>query len=659
MIRKTFLKKDNIIYNVIDGTLNDTGLEEPLTEEDYLEHGMDDLNNVPFDELGHTFEVLTYADFEEEQSLRLIYELPYPAYWRKSLVKKDDVIYTVEDGQLVPTPLMEPLTEEDYLTYGTSLIHTVPVEQLGEQFELLTYTESEVEQSLRLTYGLPYPAFWRKSLVKKDDVIYTVEDGQLVPTPLVEPLTEEDYLTYGTNLIHTVPAEQLGEQFELLTYAESEDPQLAKLDFPESTPLDWLDDPNPILVTYSEGGEPPTLYVTLEVEQKVEFWVSKDEHQTHWVFRDGVWQESDIGMSKEEIEAITPAQWALWFERGTLDFKIRLSGLRVPGETEGPWVESITVTFPENEAPLIKNFLLTPDEFHNEYVELSATIEDQEGDTVYYQVLINDEQVYPVDGEWSPPLESGTKIFLAYNHPYFDVGTNTVTLRVKDDRGKEREQSGEVILLNNPPTITLTHTNFNLHATLGDEDGDDVSYRLLINGKQFYPEGEGFSEPISAPAAIVIPWGSQDLILGEENTLRLEVKDTIGEVTSTEFTVVGQYQGLMFIDEEGNYFTTDQGVILQELDFGPLVAGRTSPVRKLILRNQLGEPVENPEITISHNVPDVAVNISHQEEPFVPQSRLNPPAMGDGDTYEFYVRVHPNKNATTGGSFRISSNTME
>jgi len=33
--------------------------------------------------------------------------------------------------------------------------------------------------------------------------------------------------------------------------------------------------------------------------------------------------------------------------------------------------------------------------------------------------------------------------------------------------------------------------------------------------------------------------------------------------------------------------------------------------------------------------------------------------MGDGDTYEFYVRVHPNKNATTGGSFRINSNTME
>ena len=186
-----------------------------------------------------------------------------------------------------------------------------------------------------------------------------------------------------------------------------------------------------------------------------------------------------------------------------------------------------------------------------------------------------------------------------------------------------------------------------------------MSYRLLINGKQFYPEDEGFSEPISAPAAIVIPWGSQDLILGEENTLRREVKDAIGEVTSTEFTVVGHYQGLMFVDEEGNYFTTDQGVILQELDFGPLVAGRTSPVRKLILRNQLGEPVENPEITISHNVPDVAVNISSQEEPFVPKDHLNPPAMGDGDTYEFYVRVHPNKNATTGGSFRINSNTME
>src|SRR5690606_3511912 len=146
MIRKTFLKKDNIIYNGIDGTLNETGLEEPLTEEDYLEHGMDDLDNVPFGELGHIFEVLTYTDFEAEQSLRLTYGLPYPAFWRKSLVKKDDVIYTVENGQLVSTPLVEPLTEEDYLTYGTNLIHTVPAEQFGEQFEILTYAESEDSQ---------------------------------------------------------------------------------------------------------------------------------------------------------------------------------------------------------------------------------------------------------------------------------------------------------------------------------------------------------------------------------------------------------------------------------------------------------------------------------------------------------------------------------
>ncbi|NLP33511.1 MAG: hypothetical protein GX353_10260 [Oligella ureolytica] len=360
-------------------------------------------------------------------------------------------------------------------------------------------------------------------------------------------------------------------------------------------------------------------------------------------------------MSKEEIEAITPAQWALWFERGTLDFKIRLSGLRVPGETEGPWVESITVTFPENEAPLIKNFLLTPDEFHNEYVELTAKIEDQEGDPVHYQVLINGEQVYPADDEWSPPLESGTKIFLAYNHPYFDVGENTVTLRVKDDRGKEREESGEVILLNTPPTIALTHTNFYLHATLGDEDGDEVEYRLLINGEEFL----SFGEPVATPAAITIPWGSDDLVLGEENTLRLEVKDAIGEIAHAEFTVIGQYQGLMFLDEEGNYFTTESGDILQELDFGPLVAGRTSPVYKLIMKNQLGEPVENPEIKINNTIPLVAVGLSEKDNPFVTKQHLNPPAMGDGDEYEFYVRVHPEKTAKTGGVFRIKSNTME
>ena len=70
-----------------------------------------------------------------------------------------------------------------------------------------------------------------------------------------------------------------------------------------------------------------------------------------------------------------------WFERGTLDFKSDSLVCVFLAKRKGLGLNPL-LSFPENEAPLIKNFLLTPDEFHNEYVELSATIEDQEGDPV-------------------------------------------------------------------------------------------------------------------------------------------------------------------------------------------------------------------------------------------------------------------------------------
>lgn len=583
---------------------------------------------------------------------------------RKSFIKEDDIIYTVESGALSATSLSEPLSEEDYLTHGADDLTDTPFDELGHVFEILTYAGYESEQTLRLTFGLPHSAIWRRSFVKKNNVIYTVESGALVATLLQEPLSEEDYLSQGTNLLHTVPVEELGESFEILTYTEADDPQQARLILPPSIPLDWLEDDSPTLITYSTASSPPELMTTLEVEQKVLFWVSKDEHQTRWSFSGGSWkeykehlpeEERAKGMTIGELQAITPAEWADWFEYGTLDFYIELFGVRVPGAND-PYVESITVEFPPNEAPLIENFTLTPDEFHNEYVELRATLIDQEGDPVKYRVLVGDTQVYPTDGsEWSPEIESGKDIFLAYNHPYFSVGENEITLIVTDDRGEVRQKSGTVVLINTPPTITLSYTDFSLRATLGDEDGDDVAYRLLINGEEHTP----WSDFMPTPTVVSESWSSTDLILDAENTLTLEVKDVIEEVTSTEFKVVGKYQGLLFIDEEGNYYTSDQGEVLKELDFGSIVAGRITEAQKIILINQTGQTVENPSIDTEYNIPDVQIQLSNQVDPFEPAAKLNLQALQDSDEHTFYVRISPDQYAETGGVFKIKSNTME
>ena len=155
-------------------------------------------------------------------------------------------------------------------------------------------------------------------------------------------------------------------------------------------PLYQLDSPK--LLTYSGDNYDLEITITEQVTNKFRFLVSKDNRAT-WHTYKGMWTQSQLsdihteGMTKGEIEAITPEQWDEWFVRGTLDFAVGISGTSL---MEDFTFKGFTVTFPPNEAPLIVDPTLTPESIHHEFVNLEATLIDQEGDRVEYQILIND-----------------------------------------------------------------------------------------------------------------------------------------------------------------------------------------------------------------------------------------------------------------------------
>ncbi|GEA16822.1 hypothetical protein E308F_30680 [Moorella sp. E308F] len=425
---------------------------------------------------------------------------------------------------------------------------------------------------------------------------------------------------------------------------------------------------NPILLVYSQTVQQLKSNLNIVAEKRTRFLVSKDGCLTWYAFKDGIWKQvaltdiNDKGMSKTELQAITSDQWKQWFTRGTLDFAV---SLKTTNPYSSPTLNKITVNFPVNQAPLIQNPSLTPDTIHNEWVELRATVEDLEGDQFQYQVWINGSQVYPTTaGEWSPLLNSGESIFKAYNYPYFRVGTNVVKLIVRDKRGLTREWSSNVTVTNINPTITISHGNFSLVGTIGDDNSDSVAYRILINGRQVFPtegnniiDGILYSDFAPSPRQIKYEWGSNDVRFGVPNTFTIEVIDNFKGKGLAEFQVVGTYKGILFMDEQGNFYSTDKGEILKYLDFGTLIAGQETEPKLVYLKNQNGFDVENVELKVTDNLPPgVNVYISKSNQPFEYNMVINHSGvLQDEETIPFYVKLVTDKMAEAGVSFEITT----
>ena len=422
---------------------------------------------------------------------------------------------------------------------------------------------------------------------------------------------------------------------------------------------------NPSIVTYTEDEEIPILSQTVLASTKVRFLVSKDKIN-YQIYRDNEWttiEKDNIleqGMTKLELESIPQEAWAEWVENEAHKHSFNILIGMYSDNPGKPLVRSVTVNYAENEAPVIINSVIEPDTIHNEFAYLMTDVKDYEGDRISFKVLIKKAgteefvQVDPPEG-WHTGSGSEIGILRAYNHPYFNIGENEVKVVVKDEWGVESEWTGRIILTNTDPTITITYDDFGMISVIGDDDDDDIAYRLSINGElvfdytKFFPPRKRFE----------YLFDTSKLRFGEENTICLEVIDTFGGYAKEEFTIIGTYRGLMFKNENGEYFVDDRGNVLMDVLFGKtLIGGQTSETKRVILENRTGFPLADVKIfpekaDFAHGA---VVEISPIEMPFTPVDTVKIleilPNLG---TKDFYVRVRTSRDAHQGGYFYINS----
>lgn len=188
------------------------------------------------------------------------------------------------------------------------------------------------------------------TFIKISDKFYTFVDNSWVETELIEPLSEQDFETYGIKNIWEISQEkwnELNSNFEIITFIDEDNLNSPKLvlTVPEHQPYKLLD--NPSIVTWVEDDNyvPKLSINTVGTEI---YWAIKINeslytyYENEWITitQDEVYNK---GMTKEVLESLNYNNFSAIFEEGT----IQLVGCAKTNDQYTTWyIQQVNIALP-------------------------------------------------------------------------------------------------------------------------------------------------------------------------------------------------------------------------------------------------------------------------------------------------------------------------
>lgn len=199
--------------------------------------------------------------------------------------------------------------------------------------------------------------------------------------------------------------------------------------------------------------------------------------------------------------------------------------------------------------------------------------------------------------------------------------------------------TASLYILNTVSTINLSLKGNTIDGIIDDIDHGKVKYRVYLNNNPYYPANGDFTSFETTPLNIAIRIDNKDVLMDQQNTLKVEIQDYWGESDYWETTFIGTYSGLIFKDSNGEYYSNDIGEVLKYMDIGTLIAGQVSEEYEVHLYNTYGYDVKDVIITPKTDSSAVQIELSKQIEPFISESSLQWDLLNNGEGVVFYVRL--------------------
>lgn len=179
------------------------------------------------------------------------------------------------------------------------------------------------------------------------------------------------------------------------------------------------------------------------------------------------------------------------------------------------------------------------------------------------------------------------------------VNSYAIKVTVETSTQEKIEKTKEVILYNEKPLIIAKCNNNRLYLQINDEANDLIRYNVYLNGNKICPntkeEFTNFEENVNE----VIKLTSKDIKIGKSNQIVINAEDNWGAKNEFIYEFMGEYYGLLFIDDKDNYYSTDIGDIIKRLNFKTIIAGRNSEIKHVVIYNNMGVDINNLKITIT------------------------------------------------------------
>ena len=308
---------------------------------------------------------------------------------------------------------------------------------------------------------------------------------------------------------------------------------------------------------------------------------------------------------------------------------------------------SFICCFDEPEAKLLYSNVDVPLEDTVEICALERTsfsykVKMRGSDNAYVEETVNDE----VDSTITIPSSQ----FTTSENPYH------VDIEVVDEKLRTYTKTTTLSLQNTEPNILVTMTNMIARIDFNDPENNKIQYKVLLNGKQITPKTGDYTDFVDTPCFFTSRFKSDSIIVGGNNILEILAIDEYGKKGKLIYNFTGKLSGLLFIDENGRVCSDDLGNIIRTFDLGKIDAGRTSEVKKVIIRNTCGYDVINAKIDLEALNPDsrYTVYISKSNAPFVDNNSLTINEIINNTEDEFYVKVVTNPDIEYGSNFYIN-----
>lgn len=218
----------------------------------------------------------------------------------------------------------------------------------------------------------------------------------------------------------------------------------------------------------------------------------------------------------------------------------------------------------------------------------------------------------------------------------------------------------EVCIINSEVSLNLEFLGSVLKGVLEDPDRGMLRYKVTLNGEKYMPRGEEeeWTEWLQANQSVFIQLNSSDVVIGETNTLIIEVEDYFGNSYSDVFEFVGEYPGLMFKDPANGYYTSDIGEIIKYLEVGVLQQGQTSPQFEIHLVNNNPFEIYDTTLVGSLSSNGISLEFSKTGMPFMAEYNMTfEEVIGYKEIKPFFIRLVAGRNAeiTQNGLFSITA----